>query len=368
MMYTLRKIFRFFYSWLLVKPLCVIRLLKYKSQYYGETYYPELCSKSKGRILLEQLKHIVKYNSFNEYYYLYGLDIKNFRNSGDYLDYGLFMRRRDYLNSHAFGLDYSYTGILRDKFYFSLLMEKWGFPVPESFGLIDRGCLYLSGEQKEVPLSDIVKYERDLVGKPLNGIGGIGIFFLKTVHGRLIYNDEEITLEKFRALVGEKRFFLQDRIPEQHDLIKTLYPQSINNLRITTVRNLHSGQINVMGRMLLMGARNAKVSNWHYGGIVVNIDETGKFDKYGFSLHEKRVVKHPETGVVFEGLEVPYFEQALQAAVKCHERLYGIHSIGWDFAILPDGVMFIEGNDDWGMAAHQMVDKGLVRLFKENYY
>lgn len=360
--------YKFFHSWIIIKPLAIVNLFNYKSQYYGETYFPDLPHKSNFQIFKDQFKHILKYNCFEEYYYLYGLDIKDLRNVDDYLDYPLFMQRRDYLNTHPWKLNYSYIGILRDKFYFSLFMEKWGFPIPKSFGLIKEDKLYLSELQKDVPLEQIVNYDCNLIGKPLDGIGGIGIFLLEIALGKIYYNKKEISLEELKLVLGKKRFFLQDQIMDQHPSIRSLYPKAINTLRITTVRNLHSGEINIMGRMFLMGARDAIVSNWHYGGIIINVDPQGTFDKYGFSLYEKRITKHPETGVFFEGFKVPFFEQALKAAIKCHEMFYGVHSIGWDFAILPEGFVFIEGNDDWGMAAHQMVDKGYVQLFKENYY
>lgn len=364
----MKSILRFCYSWLITKPRAVLCLLHYKSKYYGETYYPELQSKSKLQIFIDQLNHIIHYNYFNEYYYLYGLDVKKFRSEKDYLDYGVFMQRRDYLNNHPWGENFSYTGILHDKFYFSLFMKEMGFEIPETVALIRDGQLFLFETHSVIDWNTFLESERDLIGKPLRGIGGVGIFHVEIKAGILYYNEEKCSLSEFKKKVGVDYFLLQERIKEQHPIIQKLYPKCINTLRITTVRNLKTDKIEVLGRMFLMGARNSIVSNWHYGGVIINVDETGTFDKYGFSLYEKRILKHPDTGVVFEGLKIPYFEKAIEAAVNCHKLFYGIHSVGWDFAILPNGILFIEGNDDWGMAAHQMVDKGLVKVFKENFY
>lgn len=350
-------------------PFSVYNLLKYKSRYYGTTYYPERKSKSSYRIFLDQLNHIFRFGRFEEYYYLYGLDVENFHDIKDYLDYDVYMKRRDYLNSHPWGKSFSYTGILRDKFYFSVFMEKMGFNVPKTFGLIFNRKLFLSSSSSVVEIEELIHQNNiDLMGKPLNGIGGIGIFSLAIKNSCLYYNNELITLNDLLDKLGNDYFFLQERIPCQHPDIDKLYPESINTLRITTVRNLKTGEIKVLGRMFLMGARGSHVSNWHYGGVIINVDEKGCFDEYGYSLYEKRILKHPDTGAVFKSFKVPYFEDAVKAAIACHTMLYGIHSVGWDFAILPDGILFIEGNDDWGMAAHQMVDCGLQHFFEENFY
>ena len=368
MMIMVKNILRFLYGWLIVKPCAVWKLLHYKSQYYGETYYPELPSKSAFRIFLDQLKHIVQYNCFNEYYYLYGLDIRHFRKTNDYLDYNVFMQRRDYLNNHPWGENFSYTGILHDKFYFSVFMEQMGFKVPKTAALIKNGQLFMFKCHGVVDWDFLLDDDKELIGKPLKGIGGIGIFHLK-VRDKILYcNGQKCSLDEFKKKIGTDYFLLQEYIKEQHSIVHRLYPKCINTLRITTVRNLKTDKIEVLGRMFLMGARDSIVSNWHYGGVIINVDKHGVLDKYGFSLYEKRILKHPDTGIAFEGIKLPYFEEALEAAISCHGMFYGIHSIGWDFAILPNGILFIEGNDDWGMAAHQMVDKGLAKLFKEKFY
>lgn len=365
----LKRIIRWIYWIGYGFPLQVYSLLGNKQLYTADSYYPELERKPKFSILIDQIRHIWKFHIPEEYYFLYGLDIKNFRNKNEFLDYGLLMRQRDYLNTHAFGYEnYSYTGILRDKFYFSAFMEQFGFEVPRTYGLIDNGRLYSSDKKGIIPLEAILGWDCDLVVKPLNGIGGVGIFRLKVTGGNLYLNGEQSTLEEFSKLTCSERFLLQERIREQHPLMDSLYRKSINTLRITTVRDFKTNTIHVLGCMLLMGARDAMVSNWHYGGVIINVDLQGNLDKYGYSLYEKKITSHPETKIVFEDFKVPLFDKALNQAIEAHKMFYGLHSIGWDFAILKDKVVFIEGNDDWGMAAHQMVSGGIVPFFDKYFY
>lgn len=348
-------------------PKLVAKLI-FNKKYFNssQTYFPERKLKSKLIILLEQVIHIIRWGTIEEYYFLYGFDVKGLRKKSDYLDYRYFMRRRDYLNNNL--NDYSYTGVLRDKFYFAVFMEKLGFNIPKTLGLINKQKLFLLKQSITIPIEEIVKYAGDYICKPLDGIGGIGIFLLKVKEGVLYKDNQEISTDDLHTFIGENRFLVQERIQEQHPAMASLYPKSINTLRITTARSLKTGKIEIMGCMLLMGARGALVSNWHYGGVIIDVKDDGSLDKFGFSLYEKKITQHPETGVVFETFKVPHFNEAVKESIRCHEMFYGVHSVGWDIAILPDQIQFIEGNDNWGMAAHQMVAGGLASKFKEYYY
>lgn len=364
---VLKEILQSIYFYAVRFPVQVLRLISNKKLMSPkETYYPEQKGKGAVSIFFDQVRHLMKWRSVEIYYFLYGFDVKSYKEQKSYLDYPYFMRRRDFLNNHPNPKEtYSYTGILRDKYFFSIFMEKMGFRVPKTLGLIDNGNL-ISGNT-HLSISSIAKYQGRYICKPLDGIGGVGIGTLDIQDGEISYNGKFIQAEELTALLGKGRYFVQERIENQHQLMSSLYPKAINTLRVTTVRDVKTGNIQVMGCMLLMGARNSIVSNWHYGGVIINVNDDGTLDKYGYSLYEKRITLHPETGVVFESFTVPYFEEAINEAKRCHSMFYGIHSVGWDFAILSDGVMFIEGNDNWGMAAHQMVSGGWVEKFNKYF-
>ena len=357
--------------WFVSFPKLVLALIRKKKWLdRSQTYFPELKERQKSRlaIFFDQVRHIIRWHAIEENYYLYGFDIKGLRKQNEYLDYGYFMRRRDYLNNHPDTKEpYSYTGVLRDKFYFSIFMEQFGFPIPATIGLMDAEGIYMLKEKARVPLTAFNEMENHVICKPLDGIGGVGIFSLNLRKGTMECDGESIDMDELKKKLGKGCYFVQEKIQEQHPLMASLYPNSINTLRVTTVRDPHTGEIELMGVMLLMGARGAIVSNWHYGGVIIDVHDDGYLDKYGYSLYEKKIDRHPETGVVFESFKVPYFNEVVAAAKQCHRMFYGVHSVGWDFAILPDGYLFIEGNDNWGMAAHQMVNGGLVEKFNRYY-
>lgn len=114
----------------------------------------------------------------------------------------------------------------------------------------------------------------------------------------------------------------------------------------------------------MLGAHGTDCSNWHFGGVSINIRKDGTLDKCGYCKIDKKITYHPDSGVVFEDYKIPYFEEAVKLAKRATECFYGFCSIGWDVAITTDGPTIIEGNDDWGIVAHQMVEN---RGWKKNW-
>ena len=83
---------------LYVKPREIVKLCINSAKLYGVNYFPEKEEKGKFAIFFDQLINIIKYGAIDEYYYLYGLNIKGFRDKRDYLNYRYFSLRRDELN------------------------------------------------------------------------------------------------------------------------------------------------------------------------------------------------------------------------------------------------------------------------------
>lgn len=349
-------------------PISFAKLIINKAEYFDKkklTYYPECSQKSKVRIFFDQAWHILKYGFPNTEYYLYGLDVKGSRCS-DYIRELWHVENLIYFQNYfAYGIkvarnhDYSYNGCLRDKWIFALLMEKMGMPTPKTFGLIKDNRLIINRQNNETgkscDLGILRQYNLNVMCKPIEDNGGNGIFHLIVDRGKLYVKGMEISDAEFSDMVKGGIYILQDYINNQHEDMKKLAPESINTLRFTLVQT-GNGESKVLGVMCLMGAHGLECSNWHFGGVCANVKSDGTIDKYGYSMSDKRVERHPDTHVVFDGYKIPYYEEALALAKSCMKIFYGIKSVGWDIAITSDGPIVIEGNDDWGLAAHQMVE------------
>lgn len=152
----------------------------------------------------------------------------------------------------------------------------------------------------------------------------------------------------------KRKFLVQTRLV-QHEEMNRLYPTSVNTLRIVTVYDRTTGEVEVLHTLLRVGAHGNVVDNWAKGGLAIAVDSDGRLAEYGFYKPQfgNKVNKHPDSRIVFKTFVVPYFQEALHMTKAFHEKLSGIHSIGWDVAITPQGPVFIEGNDNWEISLHQ---------------
>lgn len=243
------------------------------------------------------------------------------------------------------------------------MCESYGIPTPHTFGLVNQGIIISS---ELLDFKSLLEHDYDMMFKPVDGACGIGIIHLQSVNGKLIVKGEEISLEKLKELLGKGRYIIQQFINNQHERMRCLYPDACNTLRITVAREDNGSR--VLGRMCMLGAHGTDCSNWHFGGISVNLKEDGTLDKYGYCKIDKKVIAHPDTGVKFEGYKIPFFDEAIALAKRATECFYGFCSIGWDIAITETGPTIIEGNDDWGIVAHQMVeDRGWRQNWEQSH-
>lgn len=354
-----RKPWSIWYKWFYRVPLSVFNVLTHIKPWVLDarknTYHAGSPLKSKFRILLDQLWFAFAQGStIKEDYYAMGVDRRN-RRAKDYIADNVNMVATRTINTTC-GLStmqwhYDMCALLNDKWIFSQMCQAYGIKTPHVYGTVRDGKL-ISNELKS--LEDLTQSNYDLMVKPLDGFCGWGIFHLRCEGGKFIVKGEEISVEKLKEMVSKGRYLIQDYITNQHEGMSKLYPNAVNTLRITVAREKDG--LRVMGRMGMLGAHGTDCSNWHFGGVSVNLKEDGTLDKYGYCKIDKKITAHPDTGVVFEGYKIPYFDEAIALAKRATECFYGFCSIGWDVVITTEGPILLEGNDDWGVVAHQMVE------------
>jgi hypothetical protein len=58
----------------------------------------------------------------------------------------------------------------------------------------------------------------------------------------------------------------------------------------------------------------------------------------------KQFTKHPNSKIVLDGYQIPFFKEACQLAIKATNYLPN-RIIGWDIAITNEGPIVVEGNE-----------------------
>lgn len=208
--------------------------------------------------------------------------------------------------------------------------------------------------------------ELDAFAKLINGECAKGVYKIQIVNSNILLDGTHKEIDYVRNEFRGKRFIVQQRI-SQHQNISAIFPNAVNTIRLVTVYDKKTKTVKPLSAVLRVGTGKNHVDNWAAGGLAIGIDlAKGCLLKYGFykPAFGTKTTIHPDTGIEFDGYEIPFFKDAVSLALRCHDYLYGIHSIGWDIAITSDGPCIIEGNDNWEISLMQACNGGLLEQFK----
>lgn len=147
----------------------------------------------------------------------------------------------------------------------------------------------------------------------------------------------------------------------QHPAMAAVNPTSVNTVRFVTA--CLNGQVMLVGAGLRCGGKDAYVDNFHKGGIAYPLDvASGVVTGMGQDLMGRGgVIRHPSTGHVMPGFQVPFWDQVVQAVTKAARMLPQVGYVGWDVAITEDGPEFIEGNNCSQVDLIQLGGRGVYR-------
>lgn len=356
-------------GWAIVRPISFLSLIRHKELYKADSYYPESVDKMRGSRLAfaDQCRTIWKWGYPNKYYFSYGFDVKTRDEQEKYVQFRNFFSRIMVLNK---GQEINCCCILRDKVLFNIFANGIGIETPKNVWYSTNGKLYDYESKKTLTPADLTKNNQSLFCKLVDGECGRGIFKLRIEDGKIYEGDMELSLEEAYKMLTAGRYLAQT-VVSQHNYMASLHPQSINSLRIVTVRSLKDGVIRVWPSILRIGTGESIVDNTSQGGICVGLNfETCHLKQYGFYKPEfgRKTDSHPDSKVVFSEFTVPFLKEACEQAVYFHSMLPGMQSVGWDIAIGENGPIFIEGNDNWEINGPQICNGGLKKLFDEQMY
>ena len=333
------------------------------------TYYPEMERKGYAARVLDNMKWTLKNKDVNEYYTSYGLDIKNFHNPDDYMTFREFKLNREgahYLYPEKYRFDSRI--LLRDKYIFSCYLSSaiGKQYIPQTIGQIREDMVEVQDTKEIVSIEDFFSQDRHLICKKIDGECADCVMLLTSHEGKITNGNGPITIQEIKDAVHGGRMLLQE-VVTQHEDVNIINPYCINTIRIITMRS-DSGKIRVLAATIRLGTvKDSFVDNRAVGGAAVGIDENGRLKKYGFQ-HAKygtKISQHPVTGLVFEGYQLPYWNEVVDLVTKAHKAIINVQSIGWDVALTPTGPVLIEGNDNWEIANPQDAHGGLKKRWYE---
>ena len=174
--------------------------------------------------------------------------------------------------------------------------------------------------------------------------GGSGVWYLSS--------EEE--KQRFRGTAGRQKADYIFQLPvKQHPLISAIYPHAINTIRVISL--LRRDDVKIYSMVIRMGRGKMIVDNLTSGGMSCGITQDNRLKRWAYSSKGERCDKHPDTGMVFEGYELPSMDKVRKIVKENHSALPHFRLMSWDFAIDEEGdPVLIEVNMSYGdLDCHQ---------------
>jgi hypothetical protein len=267
---------------------------------------------------------------------------------------------QDYEPTKMFRLLHRYTApeeadLLLDKVRFEQWLVDHGFPTTRTIMSFAGGTVARSSlPEGELPRHDIFAKPNDFLQGfhthrwTYDGQGWTGM------DGRR--RDAQALRAELGALSSMRELLIQERL-RNHPALAALAPGALSTVRVLTLRG-EDGVVRVVLAVCKIPVGSAPTDHMRLGGLAAPVDlATGRLGP-AIGKSETAIVqpceRHPDTGAVLEGFELPHWEGVMRLAVRVHEALERIVCVGWDIAILEDGPVVIEGNDNPGHTSSQL--------------
>lgn len=207
-----------------------------------------------------------------------------------------------------------------------------------------RECILVNDPSKlEKDFEDFCARKKKFIIKPLFKDSGVGVEIF--TYGESMVPDYP---------------FIAEELIRQSDALAKFHPQSVNTLRINTIRCKDS--IVVWQSILRYGQGVNVVDNAHFGGCFSVIDDQGYAIAAG-DVKRHRYSVHPDTGVPLTGFKVPDWEGACELVRHCATMVGGLRYIGWDLAHTDNGWILVEANTQPGILTPIVTGKGVAKEF-----
>lgn len=177
-----------------------------------------------------------------------------------------------------------------------------------------------------------------LIIKPLAGMEGEGI--VRVERSEL---SDPSKLAALLAKIKDSDSMIEE-IVTQHERMR-FNARSVNTIRVMSVMDKKTGEVDVFKAVLRAGVGDAVVDNYHQGGCVYEVDiATGRIKSLGISSSRKDILFHPGTDICMPGYEIPNWQCVVDGCKDAHKLLPQCRYISWDVAITKNGIELIEGN------------------------
>lgn len=304
------------------------------------------------------LNDVHKKTGKNKVYIFFDMIICGFKYQAGYIDYNLFemynMNRYERSTVITRGINNEIIKKYNDPEYMKIFNDKIKFN--ERFNkYLKRDWLELTGNNKKEFAKFCEKHPK-FVAKPTKESCGKGV--------EIIDSTDKKIYDLYNELYNNKQILVEE-IAVQCKKLSDLHPDSINTLRVVTLKGM------VVTALLRIGNNHNNVDNFNHEGLCVPIDIEDGIVKYQ-AIDKKGNLydKHPITKKEIVGFKVPKWNEVKKICEQAALEIPQVGYIGWDVCVTKDDICFIEanefpGHDLYGLPPHRTNNIGLLPKFQE---
>lgn len=234
-----------------------------------------------------------------------------------------------------------------------------------------RDVILISNDADFNSFCDFVRKHNSFVVKPTDSCLSQGVY-LETLK-----DDSKKGIRKlFNQLLGSgaknqetlrgsvERSVVIEEIIEQGKEMAALHPQSMNCVRLTTVRI--GDKVNICFPYVKIGIHGNFLTAAFLGCPTACINsDTGLIETPGVTEDCKIYLKHPDTNVDIIGFKIPKWEELKALATRLSNSLPTLAYTGWDFVWSKNGWCIMEGNEKGEFGWQRNYQKGMKKEFEE---
>lgn len=298
---------------------------------YIQKYKPEIVEEADILRTIEDMRKAAREQQINyDEYFLFGFD----RKGAD--------ERREFISDIR---HFDYVRRLNKPWNAILFHDKWKTYL-KFREYYKRDAIYIkdSFRKSKDKIAEFVEKHSRYIVKPLNTGFGIGV---KIVNSNGMNTDQLVehleTLYSDYRMGRYKREFIIEELVLQDGSIHDLHPESVNSMRIPTVRT--GRKVNILYPVLRVGTGLNCVDNGGANGIIMGVDDNGVVNS-AYDESGNQYTCHPDTGKVLIGYQIPEYERAIEMAKELAMVVPSNRYTGWDLAYSTKGWVMIEGNYD----------------------
>jgi len=235
------------------------------------------------------------------------------------------------------------SSVLSDKSFLEILYRNISdVKIPKSY-LINNSGIFYSSDREIISLENakevISNIGEVIVKTTVDSSSGDAVRLCNFSEGIDLVTGENIQ-KMFNHF--EKNFIVQEKIIPNKEF-KTVYPNSINTLRVVTY--IIEDEIYHSPLSFRVGRGGNFVDNIHAGGLVVGLNDNGMLKKFAFTEMQEKYEMHPDTNIKFEDYNLSKTNEIINLAKNMHKVTPHMRIISWDFTVNEkDEIVLLEIN------------------------